>query len=1024
MTDMTDISSYFASEDTSIDEEGDVDMALLESDNEEDQDDLMEESPNEISEKQTANFMIKETTVPLGWTVKGQGSHMKVTSPTGGKFNSRRTAFVDMVNSGKYSVREIKEMKSCLKHEGWKTDEKLPKGWMMKQKKDKRLHLLGLGGELFDSVSKAAEFVTKYQKYFCQEDFEKILKMNKETKSNNSVNYKADPRDNSWIDGSGENSCPIGWKFKNSLNVTSLISPNGIKIKGRRSALLYMTSNNYPEEEIQIVRNGLKKEGWKTDESLPQNWLYKSKSGGLIYCSPKGKLFDSKEKLFKDDMTSEKDLKKLKLFQLNGKKNLDDSSWTKNDPTVPAGWGIKEVDFRKSKVSKLLSPDGRFHASRRAALKFLVDEKYSDEKIEEMRGMLKHDGWLKHEHLPEKWFFKKSKDLADISFISHDGLYLKTIGLAIRHLNINSGDEDLILFFKFLENCKKPIPDLKQNKPTDSFEEYSDCDHTMPKGWKFKKIQVNGGGIFKVFLTPSGDKIKGKRSALKYMLDKGYPQKDIISLRNSLKEDGWKTNERLPLNWFFKEGKRTYFLGQNGDFFKSKDKGLQYLKLQKMNDDFQILSQFTLDQNPSKDNSSKSKNVSSEGFTDCDQSMPQGWRHKSILCGDRTLNFFLTPSGEKMKSKKSTLKYMVERGYPERYIISLRNSLKEDGWKTSERLPLNWFFREGDRTNFLSHNGDFFKSKEKGLQYLKLQNMNDDFQILSKFTLDQNPSMQKDNSSKSKNVSFEGFTDCDQSMPQGWRHKRVKLGGDRNFDLFLTPSCERIKGKKSTLKYMMERGYPERYITSIRNSFKEEGWKTSDRLPVNWFFKVGQRLCFINPNGDYFNSKIKALEHLKSQNLNEDFHKLSKFTQHQNPSEKNVSTSKSKNVSYEGFVDCNKTMPQGWKYKNVKKCDGKSHKVFLSPSGDKTKGKKSTLKYMLERGYSESDITILRNSFREEGWKTSERLPVNWFFKQDQRLCFLSQNGTYLQSKAKAIEYLKSKNLKQDLQMVSNFTAQ
>ena len=158
--------------------------------------------------------------------------------------------------------------------------------------------------------------------------------------------------------------------------------------------------------------------------------------------------------------------------------------------------------------------------------------------------------------------------------------------------------------------------------------------------------------------------------------------------------------------------------------------------------------------------------------------------------------------------------------------------------------------------------------------------------------------------------------------------------------------------------------------------------------------------------------------------LNEDFKKLSKFTQHQNPSKKNVNKLRPKNVSFEGFVDCNQTMPQGWKYKNVQKCDGKSFKVFLSPSGDKTKGKKSTLKYMLERGYSESDITILRNSFREEGWKTSERLPVNWFFKQDQRLCFLSQNGTYLQSKGKAIEYLKSKNLKQDLQMVFNFTPQ
>ena len=43
---MTNISSFLGSEDNFVDEEGDVDMALLESDNEEDQDDLMEDSPN------------------------------------------------------------------------------------------------------------------------------------------------------------------------------------------------------------------------------------------------------------------------------------------------------------------------------------------------------------------------------------------------------------------------------------------------------------------------------------------------------------------------------------------------------------------------------------------------------------------------------------------------------------------------------------------------------------------------------------------------------------------------------------------------------------------------------------------------------------------------------------------------------------------------------------------------------------------------------------------------------------------
>ena len=111
---MTHTSSFLASEDNFVDEEGDVDMELLESDNEnDDQDDLIEESPNEIPEIPTTNITNitnEERTVPVGWTCKGQGSHMTVTSPTGGAFKSRRSAFVHMVNSGQYSVKEINEM--------------------------------------------------------------------------------------------------------------------------------------------------------------------------------------------------------------------------------------------------------------------------------------------------------------------------------------------------------------------------------------------------------------------------------------------------------------------------------------------------------------------------------------------------------------------------------------------------------------------------------------------------------------------------------------------------------------------------------------------------------------------------------------------------------------------------------------------------------------------------------------------------------------------------------------------------
>merc|ERR1712126_132759 len=93
----------------------------------------------------------------------------------------------------------------------------------------------------------------------------------------------------------------------------------------------------------------------------------------------------------------------------------------------------------------------------------------------------------------------------------------------------------------------------------------------------------------------------------------------------------------------------------------------------------------------------------------------------------------------------------------------------------------------------------------------------------------------------------------------------------------MTPSGVKLKGKRLSLKYMLERGYPESDITSLRNSFKEEGWKTSERLPINWFYRQGDRLCFLSQNGSYFSSKVKALKYLKSENLTEDFEILFKF---------------------------------------------------------------------------------------------------------------------------------------------------
>ena len=60
----------------------------------------------------------------------------------------------------------------------------------------------------------------------------------------------------------------------------------------------------------------------------------------------------------------------------------------------------------------------------------MIDQKYSYEKIEEMRSYLKHDGWLTDTKLPEKWFYKKSNSNRSVYFVSANGEYLKSKEMA------------------------------------------------------------------------------------------------------------------------------------------------------------------------------------------------------------------------------------------------------------------------------------------------------------------------------------------------------------------------------------------------------------------------------------------------------------------------------------------------------------------------------------------------------------------------------------------------------------------
>ena len=177
--------------------EDDVDMFLLdEFDNDETEDVSLVEI-QEIKPEPLQNT----TTVPRGWRYKRKSR--KLISPTGEVFRSRRGALKAMVNSDNYSVEVIEEMRSMLRHEGWRGSDNLPRCWMIRD--GRRTHyseFLGPGGEYFTTLRKAAQFIFNYEEYFYNEDLEKFWKyanihgLKKEDFNHTNNNNKKDDEEN------------------------------------------------------------------------------------------------------------------------------------------------------------------------------------------------------------------------------------------------------------------------------------------------------------------------------------------------------------------------------------------------------------------------------------------------------------------------------------------------------------------------------------------------------------------------------------------------------------------------------------------------------------------------------------------------------------------------------------------------------------------------------------------------------------------------------------------------------------
>ena len=271
----------------------------------------------------------------------------------------------------------------------------------------------------------------------------------------------------------------------------------------------------------------------------------------------------------------------------------------------------------------------------------------------------------------------------------------------------------------------------------------------------------------------------------------------------------------------------------------------------------------------------------------------------------------------------------------------------------------------------------------------------------------------------------------DPSVPAGWMMKVVKFG-QNNVTKLISPRGQMIQGRRLALKMMITENFSEEEISEMRSCLKVDGWSEHESLPRHWLCKTSRDgTAFIDAKGNLFRSKVHALKHLQEKGTTEcmDSFKILKafqFDESPSPAKKSTPTKKSPNkkkrILNKDWKEFDSELLSGWKYKEDPA--GRGNKMYLSPCGINLNGKSHMMKFLLENKYSQDAIDAMKSTFKTDGWQVDARLPESWLFKKTtNNMMFLSPEGAYFKSKAKAISYMKSnEDRPSDIELLSKFT--
>jgi len=832
-----------------------------------------------------------DPTVPGGWKTTsvtlntfGRTMQTKRYQAPDGKFCFTRVeALRYMFKEGIFPKNDIEKMKRPLLDEGWVTDKNLPNGWMLKadSKSDVNnpfqvsFQYVSHDFTHFKSTRKVKEFMENDSRYTTK-DIE-ALKHGLNSESNKLRKDKYD-----WIDG--DETIPDGWKKRvvdcvNNKQKIFYLAPDGASFVCRRNALQHMIKQNYSKKDIELMRDNLNHDGWKTSQLLPVNWRMKEVESSVKgvysydvkYLNDAGEMFASTkavvEHMRKDGKYSVEDIEKLEegFSKQNKKKCAQKYDWISGDQTLPAGWKIRHCLRKDGKnTSYFLSPGGESFVTRLQCLQYLIKENGND--IEEMRSKLEHESWFSDNSvLPAKWLMKKIESYQkdgqyqiDIRYLSPEGVLFKSTKAALAHMkkNGNYTKDDT-------EKIEAMVSEQSKESRYSRYD-WNENDDTVPKGWKTRVFE--GKKTKKFFLAPDGTQFACRRVGLQHMISKNNEEDEIEEMRDMLKHEGWEETDMLPHGWRVRKtegstkgvyNSECYFLSKKGQMFHSTKAVIEHMKGNEQYDEEDIAKIGMMLEDDMK------KNRNEKYIWEEDPNLPEGWKFRSIMSKGVYKDYVLSPDGTQFSCRRLAIEFMKRENYHPDLVERALTTLIVEGWVPNERLPWGWRVKEFNKnTTFLSRDLEIFKSNKAALDYMSYNNYSD-------HEIDQFKLLTEDQQKWRRAENFNWETE--EGLPEGWKTRSTKCSNKKIRVFLLAPDGSQITGRRQAIDYMLLEGYPVHDIDKMMKSLRKEGWVPDPSfLPDGWLKKkyVGKdkklSYCYLSPANQRLQGLSSMLEYMEN----------------------------------------------------------------------------------------------------------------------------------------------------------------